>query len=74
MDRILFRFESTNNKKVKVTLYRIIGDGCIWEGISYSVSQSVSQPASQAVSQSVRQSVCVPSSFEMQLVIVLCLK
>ena len=32
--RILFPAESTNNIKFKITHYRDIGDGCIWEVIS----------------------------------------
>ena len=43
--RTLFPVESTNNIKTKITHPRVIGDGCIWEGISlmnaWWVSQSV---------------------------------
>ena len=45
LTRILFPFESTNIIKIKVTRHKVIGDGCIWEGISLMstcwVSQSV---------------------------------
>ena len=29
----LFPVECTNNIKIKMTCHRVIGDGCIWEGI-----------------------------------------
>ena len=32
--RTLVSVESTNNIEIKVTRYRVIGDGYIWEGIS----------------------------------------
>ena len=32
--RTLFPVKSTNNIKIKIPHHRVIGDGCIWEGIS----------------------------------------
>ena len=32
--RTLFPGESTNDIKIKITQHGVIGDGCIWEGIS----------------------------------------
>ena len=32
--RNLFPVESTNNIKIEKTYQRVIGDGCIWEGMS----------------------------------------
>ena len=32
--RTLYPVECTNNIKTKITYHRVIGDGCIWGGIS----------------------------------------
>ena len=34
LTRTLFPVESTDNIKTKVTTHRVIGGGCMWEGIS----------------------------------------
>ena len=53
----LFPVESTSKVKIKITHHRVIGDGCIWEGISLInacwVSQSVFYQVLQAVSDDV---------------------
>ena len=48
--RTLFRVESTNNLKIKITQHRVLGDGFIWEGISFMNAWWVSQSASVGVS------------------------
>ena len=42
--RNLFPVKSTNSTKIKITHYRVIGDGCIWKGMSLmtAFSESVS--------------------------------
>ena len=32
--RTLFPVESTNDIKIEITQHRVVGDECIWEGIS----------------------------------------
>ena len=43
--RTSFPFESTSNIKIKITCYRVLGDGCIWEEISLMNTWWVSQSA-----------------------------
>ena len=42
--KTLFPVENRNNVKIKITHHRVIGEGCIWEGMSLNtcwLSQSV---------------------------------
>ena len=41
--RTLFPVESKKKKKIKIACHRVIGDGCIWEGISLTNACLVSQ-------------------------------